>query len=95
MQWFVTATAGYGPGGTSAKTILHYAQIINSEKFQYFDYDQEKNSKIYHSETPPVYDVTDFTLPVAFIYAQNDWFTNPKVIKKTIFHLNVIIIQWF
>lgn len=35
--------------------------------------------KHYNMTTPPEYDLTKVNVPTAFIYAENDWLTNPRV----------------
>ena len=41
------------PSGTSRQSVTHLKQIINSGKFQKFDYGPEENLKIYNSENAP------------------------------------------
>ena len=38
----------HSPAGTSVKNIVHYAQSIDSGKFQMFNYGPEENIKIYN-----------------------------------------------
>ena len=42
----------YFPAGTSARTIVHTAQNIVQDKFQAYDWGQERNMQIYNSTTP-------------------------------------------
>lgn len=52
---------------------MHYAQEIQSGKFQQFDYGPEQNLKIYNSVEPPDYDTSNISVPMVLYYASNDW----------------------
>ena len=45
------------PAGTSARTIVHFAQMILQDKFQAFDWGEEENIKKYNSTHPPQVDL--------------------------------------
>nr|XP_012138723.1 PREDICTED: lipase 3-like isoform X2 [Megachile rotundata] len=72
------------PAGTSSKTLVHYAQEIQSGYFRQFDYGKEKNLQIYNSTVPPKYDLSKITTPIVLFCAENDWLSSPimQLIRK-------------
>ncbi|XP_059058794.1 lipase 3-like [Achroia grisella] len=64
---------GHTPAGVSTKQLVHYAQLINSNKFRQFDYGL-KNLAQYGSVTPPDYNIEKITSPLAIFFGLNDWF---------------------
>ena len=73
---------GHEPGGTSTRTVIHYAQLINSGKFRKYDFGLDENKKIYNSTEPPSYNLKNVQVPVALMWAENDWLADPKVCQK-------------
>jgi len=73
---------GQHPAGTSVRNIIHFAQTINDQNFGMFDFGPEENMKNYNSTTPPEYDVTRVTVPVAMYSGSNDWLVGPTDISK-------------
>ncbi|CAL1684019.1 unnamed protein product [Lasius platythorax] len=72
----------HDPAGSSAKTILHYNQVYQSDKFRQYDYGLLKNLFMYHSPEPPNYDLANITVPIALFYGSNDWIVNTVNVKK-------------
>ncbi|CAL1684023.1 unnamed protein product [Lasius platythorax] len=70
------------PAGTSAKTMVHFAQKIQSGKFRRYDYGRAKNLLIYKSVEPPDYDLANITVPIALFYSDNDWLISTMDIEK-------------
>lgn len=69
--------------GTSWKTAVHFAQeVVSGGKFQQFDYGAHSNQKMYGSETPPEYDLSQVTLPISLFWAQNDLLSSEKDVMK-------------
>lgn len=65
---------GHLPSGASVRSIVHYAQGVNSGKFRKFDFGTKaKNMQAYGQETPPEYDISKITAPVALYWGENDW----------------------
>jgi len=64
--------AGELPSPTSLKTFCHGTQCFNAGKFQHYDYGQVGNYKRYGEPTPPEYDLTKTTVPVATFYSIGD-----------------------
>lgn len=46
---------GHFPKGASLKDFLHFTQLMNSKKFQQYDYGTKENLKRYKSVSPPSY----------------------------------------
>ena len=83
---------GHEPGGTSVHTVIHFAQLINSGKFRRFDYGSpEDNKKAYGVPAPPDYDLKKVKVPVALMWAENDWLADPKDVEYLINGLPNII----
>ncbi|CAL8103712.1 unnamed protein product [Orchesella dallaii] len=64
---------GHLPAGASVRTVVHYAQGVPSGTFSQYDYGTEKNMEKYGQPTPPEYDLTKITAPVALYWGENDW----------------------
>lgn len=58
--------------GAAVGQFVHYAQLMNSGYFRKFDYGQAENLKRYQQPTPPDYNLSNITAPVALYYAQAD-----------------------
>ena len=58
------------PSGTAGKTIVHYAQMIESGKFCAFDYGEEGNLEHYGQNDPPVVNLSKTTAPIALYLAK-------------------------
>ncbi|XP_055716027.1 lipase 3-like [Phlebotomus papatasi] len=72
----------HAPAGASTKTLVHYAQEIHEKgDFKYFDYGRSENEALYGQPTPPLYNVTNISAPVALIYATNDWLAGPQDVE--------------
>ncbi|KAI4495300.1 hypothetical protein M0804_001501 [Polistes exclamans] len=82
---------GHVPAGASVKTVVHYAQEIQSGKFQQFDYGLEQNLKIYNSVEPPNYDTSKISVPIILYYANNDWCASVKDVQRLSSELNNVI----
>lgn len=66
------------PAGAATKQFLHYSQEVNSHKFRKYDYGL-KNLIVYHSFTPPKYNINNIQAPVALYYGENDKLMSPEV----------------
>jgi len=85
---------GHEPGGTSTRTVWHYAQEINSGKFCKFDYDSMfQNWLVYRSFSPPEYDLKKVDIPVALIWSDNDWLADPTDVKFIIDNLPKLVMS--
>lgn len=70
---YLPVILGHTPAGASVRSLVHYAQGVNSGLFRQFNFGKEENLEKYGQETPPIYDVTKITAPVAFYWGENDW----------------------
>lgn len=70
------------PAGTSVRNMGHYAQLVLSEKFQKFDFGKTRNRVRYGQETPPVYNLSRVTAPVALYWSSGDWLADPKDVAQ-------------
>ncbi|XP_068082721.1 lipase 3 [Anabrus simplex] len=73
----------HAPAGASIKTFQHFGQNINSGEFRKYDYGEENNLLVYGSRTPPQYDMSKITVPLAIMYGQNDIVVDPRDVAKT------------
>lgn len=70
------------PCGTSRKSISHFKQLIESKKFQNFDYGIEENLIRYNSENPPEYDLKKIKdIPIIICGGMKDKLTHIKDIR--------------
>ncbi|XP_055952419.1 gastric triacylglycerol lipase-like [Argiope bruennichi] len=69
--------SAHTPAGSSTKSVLHYAQLVDSGKFGKYDYGKRGNIKRYGQDTPPQYDLTKITAPVALMWSLNDELGDP------------------
>ncbi|KAJ8673199.1 hypothetical protein QAD02_004461 [Eretmocerus hayati] len=86
----------HDPAGVSLKTIIHFHQLVHSNRFAHFDYGPKVNLDIYGSAIPPDYDISKIQVPVGIFWAENDPVADPRDIQrfysqlpKPIFNLKV------
>jgi len=76
------------PAGASSKTILHYAQEVNSNKFEGYDWGSDPANMAHHgSLTPPEYLLSDVTTPTAIYWGDNDWLAAAADILQVVMQL--------
>ncbi|XP_066204733.1 gastric triacylglycerol lipase-like [Saccopteryx leptura] len=69
----------HNPAGTSVQNMLHWAQAVNSGKFQAFDWGNPvQNMMHYNQPTPPNYNVADMNVPIAVWNGGQDWLADPQ-----------------
>lgn len=61
---------------------IHYAQQMQSDYFQKYDYGKLANRKKYGSFNPPKYPLHKITAPVALHYGSNDFFAHVDDVQK-------------
>ncbi|KAG7157241.1 Gastric triacylglycerol lipase-like 4, partial [Homarus americanus] len=81
MTW-LPVILGHTPAGTSTRTVIHFAQEINSGKFLHYDFGRKENQKRYHQPTPPVYTLSHVKVPVVLIWGQNDYLADPQDVAR-------------
>ncbi|XP_034250102.1 lipase 3-like [Thrips palmi] len=70
------------PAGASTKQLLHYAQLINSDKFRQYDHGTFNNLITYKSFSPPNYPLDKITTKVFLHFADNDLLGTPTGVDK-------------
>jgi lysosomal acid lipase/cholesteryl ester hydrolase len=80
----IAVYGGHTPAGTSVKDAVHFSQEVRSGKFCKYDYGKQGNIKQYGQPTPPEYDVTKITLPIALFTGTKDWLADPQDVKGLI-----------
>ncbi|KAG9510574.1 Gastric triacylglycerol lipase, partial [Fragariocoptes setiger] len=68
------------PSGMGGPQTLHWAQMMNNENLQAFDYGLEKNLRVYGKPKAPLYDLGRVKLDkaIVMVVGQNDILTSPK-----------------
>eukprot|EP00126_Sphaerothecum_destruens_P015314 Sdes_comp9266_c0_seq1m748 len=57
---------------TSVKTIVHWFQIVSSNRFQMYDEDFKPDNQKYTGSAPPVYPITQIRCPISVFYGGKD-----------------------
>lgn len=64
---------GHFPSGTSLNCLLHYAQILTTDKFTRYDYGKTENKKKYGTEKAPEIPIQNISkVPIAMFVGQKD-----------------------
>jgi len=88
----VSTIMHHTPAGASSRTLLHYAQEINSGIFEGYDWGSKKKNEQHHgTATPPVYDLKDVTTPLAIHWGDNDWLAVPADVIRVIMEIPNIL----
>lgn len=66
----------------SVKTVKHYSQINRSNRFQQYDYGSHVNRQVYGQSTPPMYNLTEVSVPTIIFYGKHDLYMNSAIMKK-------------
>jgi pimeloyl-ACP methyl ester carboxylesterase len=70
------------PDGTSVKNMIHFAQGIQSNIFEAYNYSSaEENFKHYNQTLPPVYSIRSMKVPTAIFSGGNDWLADPTDVQ--------------
>ena len=70
------------PDGTSVKNMIHFAQGVQSNIFQAYNYSTaEENQKHYNQSLPPVYTLDAMKVPTALFYGGDDWLADPTDVQ--------------
>jgi len=73
----------HSPAGTSVQNIAHFGQMVNSGKFNKFDYGSaDENTKYYGQRSPPDYDTSKMQVPVGLYWGQEDWLADPTDVES-------------
>ncbi|XP_015124108.1 lipase 1, partial [Diachasma alloeum] len=78
----------YYPAGISAKTYYHYMQHLDTGTFRRYKHETDAlNLKVYGSEEPPDYNVTNIITPTVIFHAPNDPLSTPDDVEALISRL--------
>jgi len=58
--------------------------MIQSGKFQAFDFGKKKNQQKYHQDKPTQYDLSKIDTPIQFYYGGKDWLASPEDVQKLV-----------
>lgn len=80
------------PAGTSIQNIIHFAQMIATNKTSKYKYStDEENIKAYGSPNPTEYDLTLIRTPIALYWGSEDWFAVPEDVLSIVPNLKSLI----
>lgn len=82
------------PSGASVQSLVHYAQEIESGRFQKYDYGARGNLKNYNQTTPPDYELSKIKVPMGLFWAENDWLSNSLVNYTQINNFFIFLSSW-
>ncbi|CAF4744864.1 unnamed protein product [Pieris macdunnoughi] len=68
--------------GGSEKTLIHYFQMIQTKRFEMFDYGIENNSRAYGLSSPPEYPLNDVSVPLYIFTSTADTMSTRNDINK-------------
>jgi len=75
----------HSPAGTSVQNVLHFGQLMNSGKFQAYDFgNAEANKAHYGFWEAPYYDVTQMVTPVSFYSSEADYLADTSDVASSI-----------
>ena len=64
---------GHFPSGTSLRSLNHYGQILNTKKFQRFDYGSSGNTQHYNQKTAPLINLQNIKkVPIGMFVGTSD-----------------------
>ncbi|KAL5010053.1 hypothetical protein ScPMuIL_012358 [Solemya velum] len=82
----------HSPAGTSMRDLVHFSQMVRSDKFQRYDYGSKtENMKHYGQADPPVYNVTQMTTPTVLFWAEDDWLADSTDVKQLISNIQNLL----
>lgn len=67
------------PNTISTKQLVHFGQLIKTERFQKFDYKTAANLRFYGQAEPPEYDLCKVNVKLYVYYGSKDYTTPVKV----------------
>ena len=66
------------PDGTSVKNMIHYAQAVQSNLFQAYDYGTPDANRLHYNQSiPPMYSIRPMKIPTAIFWSGEDWLADP------------------
>lgn len=84
------------PDGTSTKNMIHYAQGVESGKFQAYDYGSPATNQLhYNQSTPPLYTIESMAIPTAVFWSDEDWLADPEDVSYIFDNIRSMIYEKF
>jgi gastric triacylglycerol lipase len=84
------------PSGTSVKNMIHFAQGVQSNIFQAYDYGTpEKNQLHYNQTTPPIYPIRPMKIPTAIFWSGEDWLADPVDVSYIFDNIQSLVYEKF
>lgn len=80
----VPMIASHLPAGASTRQIKQYGQAVASREFRRYDYGPAINQKVYGSEVPPKYELSEVQVPVTLYYSAADWLAHPTDVEQLV-----------
>jgi len=71
----------HAPAGTATYNMVHFGQLIATNKFQMMDWGRSDNEKKYGQKNPPEYYVNTMTVPTAIYWGDIDEFADPTDVE--------------
>ncbi len=65
------------PAGTSIKNMKHWMQLHDSDRCQKFDYGKQQNLKVYGTEIPPAFNLSNIKTNVHLMAGDTDLLADP------------------
>jgi pimeloyl-ACP methyl ester carboxylesterase len=82
------------PDGTSVKNMIHFAQGVQSNTFQAYDYGSpDKNQQHYNQTTPPAYDIGAMKVPTAIFSGGEDWLGDPEDVNYILDNIHSLVFK--
>ncbi|XP_060525773.1 lysosomal acid lipase/cholesteryl ester hydrolase-like [Cylas formicarius] len=72
----------FGPQPTSLKNLFHYGQLVETDKFQAYDYGLKKNLLYYNSNRPFEYPLQNISVPFYLIDGTEDSMVSKEGIER-------------
>ncbi|CAF1336184.1 unnamed protein product [Adineta ricciae] len=80
------------PDGTSVKNMIHFAQGVQSNTFQAYDYGSpDKNRQHYNQTIPPAYSIRSMKVPTAIFSGGEDWLADPTDVNYILDNVQNIV----
>lgn len=82
---------GHNHAGCATKQYIHYAQILQADRFQKFDYEKTENIIRYNSSIPPIYDLGKAKVKTILYYVENDGIVLGKNVRRLMHMLSNVM----
>jgi len=75
----------HSPSGTSVQNVVHFGQLVNTGRFQAYDYGSvRENLAHYGTAQPPLYNLANMEVPVAFYSSESDYIAAVPDVLNTV-----------